>query len=53
MICKILHKNLKVELHETHLKPGLTGVNLGAPEGLAVSATLTAPLVLLLLQTRF
>jgi hypothetical protein len=42
MICKILHKNLKVELHETHLKPGLTGVNMGAPEGLAVSATLTA-----------
>ena len=32
--------------------PLKTGVNLGAPEGLAVPAPLTATLVLLLLQTR-
>ncbi len=44
-IYKPLHRQLKIEHHERHLKPG---VNIGASEGLAVSAPHVTPVVLLL-----
>jgi len=42
---KTLHKKLKIEQDESHKKPR---VNLGAPEGLAVPASLVTPVMLLL-----
>ena len=47
-IYKTLHRTLKIEQHEPHLK---LGVNPDAPEGLSVSAPHLIPVVLLLNDT--
>ena len=49
-IYKTLHRKLKIEQHEHHLK---SGVNSGAPEGYAVPPPHVAPVALLFLQTRW
>jgi len=49
-IYKTLHRKLKIEQHEHHLK---SGVNSGAAEGYAVSPPHVAPVALLFLQTRW
>ena len=48
MIYKTLHRKLKNESHRHHWK---LGVNLGAPEGSAVSAPLLTPVMFLLNET--
>jgi hypothetical protein len=53
MIYKTLHKNLKIEQHESNYK---LGVNSGAPEGLAVpgplvTLSIVCPLVFFFLLT--
>jgi len=42
MIYKTLHRKLKIEQHESHYK---SGVNSGAPEGLAVPGPHVTPFV--------
>ncbi len=48
MIYKTVHRKLKIEQHESHLKPR---GNAGAPEGLAVPVPHVTPVVLLLNDT--
>ena len=50
MIYITLHRKIKIEQHEPYWK---LEVNWGAPEGWAVSVPHVAPVVLLLLQTRW
>jgi len=49
-IYNTVHRKLKIEQHEPHLKLGMIS---GAPEGYAVTAPHVIPVVLLLLQTRW
>ena len=48
IIYKTLHRKVKIELHEPHLKPE---VNSGVSEGLEVPAPHVTPIVLLLNDT--
>ena len=48
MIYKTIHRKLKFEPYEPHWRPGL---NLGAPEGLAIHAPQLKPVVSLLNDT--
>jgi hypothetical protein len=45
MISNTLQRKIKIEQHEPHYK---LGMNPGAPEGLAVPASLMTPIALLL-----